>query len=131
MIQQSPLRAIFGFFIGIVTGISLTMGVLPTVLSVVFEINSFETMIVIRGLILPVIIFWAIGGAWLGWQGGAQTGGLILGLCGAISGLLLSLLAFNGALPLVSVNTLTGLIYGGVGGLILGRVFPKPTKEAA
>lgn len=130
MIQQSPLRAIFGFFIGIVTGVSLTTGVLPTVLSIVFEINSFETMIVIRGLILPVIIFWAIGGAWLGWQGGAQTGGLILGVCGMISGLFLSLLVFNGAL-LVLVSALTGLIYGGVGGLILGRVFPKTTNETA
>ena len=130
MIQPSPLRTIFGLFIGIVTGVSLATGVLPTVLSVLFAINSFETMIAIRGLIWPVVIFWAISGAWLGWQGGVQTGGLILGLCGAISGLFLSLLAFNGGL-LVLVSILTGLIYGGVGGLILGRVFPKTTNEAA
>jgi len=130
MIQQSPLRAIFGFFIGIMTGVSLTTGVLPTVLSILFGINSFETMIVIRGLILPVVILWAIGGAWLGWQGGTQTGGLILGLCGAISGLLISMFAFDGAL-LILVSAVTGLIYGGVGGLILGRVFPKATEEIA
>ena len=129
MIQPSPLRAIFGLFIGIVTGVSLTTGVLPIVLSVLFAINSFETMIVVRGLIWPIIIFWAIGGVWFGWQGGVQTGGLILGLWGAISGLFLSMVAFNGAL-LVLASVLTGLIYGGVGGLILGRVFPKTTKEA-
>lgn len=130
MIQQSPFRAVFGFFIGMITGVSLTVGVLPTVLSILFGINSFETMIVIRGLILPIVIFWAVGGAWLGWQGGVQTGGLILGLCGAISGLVLSTFAFSGALVILA-SAMTGLIYGGIGGLILGRIFPKTTEETA
>jgi len=129
MMHRSLLRILLGLTIGLFTGTSLATGVLPVVISRLFGMNSFELLIGLRGWTLPLIIFWAIAGGWLGWQGGRQTGGLLLGLSGIISGLFLGVLAFGGALSIVVVSMVTGLIYGGVGGLIIGYVFPTNPDE--
>jgi len=90
-----------------------------------FGMNSFEGMFSIRGFIMPIALLWAFGGGILGWYGGAYTGLVIIGICGIISGFVLGVWAVDGDFLLVAASTLSGLIYGGVAGLIIGRAFPQ------
>lgn len=126
MMQRSILRVFFGVCIGAFAGISLTTGILPFVIAKFFEITSFEVMIEVRNFTLAVSLLWAIGGGIVGWYGGAQLGGIIIGLCGIISGFILGAFALDGNLLQITIGILSGLIYGVFGGLIVGQVFPKP-----
>ena len=129
MMQRSYLRMLFGVCIGAFAGISLVTGIVPFVLARLFGINSFQALIAVQGFIIPTVILWAFGGGLVGWQGGSSIGGFILGVCGAITGAILGLFAFEGVLAIVTAGFLSGLIYGAVGGLILGYAFPKTIAE--
>jgi len=113
-----------------VAGISLVAGILPVVFSWLFGINSFEVMLNFRSFIIPVALFWAILGGIVGWQGGAKFGAMVIGGCGVLTGFILGLFALNGTLSLILVSMLSGLIYGAIGGLILGNAFPSVIGEA-
>jgi hypothetical protein len=125
MMQPSFLRTLFGTCIGMFAGISFATGVLSFVITQLFAMSSLAVMFEIRSFILPTAILWAIGGGIVGWQGGPQTGGIVLGVCGAISGFILGAFAMQGGLAIAASGLLTGLVYGAIGGLIIGYVFPR------
>jgi hypothetical protein len=111
-------------------GISLAAGILPIIFSWLFGINSFEVMLEFRGFIIPVALIWATAGGFVGWQGGAKFGGMIIGGCGVITGLILGFFGLDGSLSLILVSMLSGFVYGAIGGLILGKAFPSVAGEA-
>ena len=83
----------------------------------------------VEGFVLPVAAIWAVCGAIASWQGGTMTGGIIVGSCGTITGIMLGVVAFGGDPLLITVSMLCGLIYGGIAGLIIGKAFPKPAAQ--
>lgn len=125
MMQPGPRRILIGLGIGAFAGISLITGVLPFVITRLFGINSFEVLLLVGGLTLPVALLWAVGGGLIGRQGGPFKGGLVLGLCGAISGLAVGVFALGSDLPLLLTGLLCGLIYGAIGGVLIGYAFPS------
>ena len=78
---------------------------------------------------IPLAIAWAVGGAVIGWYGGVRVGGAILGGLGLLSGIILGIFALGGDAAMVVASGLAGLLYGGVGGLILGKAFPKSLND--
>ena len=68
-------------------------------------------------------------GGIIGRQGGATIGGAIFGACGAVTGLGLSLIVLGGSLALGLAGLLTGLLYGAIGGLLIGYVFPNEIRN--
>ena len=129
MKQRSIFRVLVGAgFIG-VAGISLTVGIFPTVVSQLFGINSFDTLLHVRGFVIPLGLLWAIGGGIVGFQGRPYAGLAVVGGCGLVSGLVLGAVALGAGPLLVIVTTLGGLVYGGVGGLLLGKAFNNIAVE--
>ncbi len=130
MMQRSIFRTLLGASLIGVAGVSLAAGILPTIISWLFGINSFQVMLKIRAFIMPIALLWGVGGGIIGWRGGGYTGALVAGTCGLVSGLILGAFINGWNLPLISASVLSGLIYGGFGGLIIGRAFPKSVNEA-
>ncbi len=131
MMQRSMLRVLFGFAIGGFAGISMATGILPFVIGQLTELTSFEVLIFVRTFTLSVALLWAIGGGMIGWYGGLQMGTIILGVCGILGGLILGAFAMSGDAFVIAVSILTGLIYGGLGGALFGRIFPESLPEEA
>ena len=120
--QKSKFRILIGIGLGLFTGLSLTTGVYPFVASMLTNVDSFGALVDLRPFVIPIGLMWAIGGGILGWQGGVKVGLLTLGTCGVISGILLGI-ATGGSAAMIFTGILCGLVYGGLGGLILGKAF--------
>ena len=127
--QRSGLRLITGFFFGGFAGLSLTTAIIPLVMSNFFGLYSIDLLLAVRGFAIPLAIVWAFGGAVIGWYGGVRAGGTILGGLGLLSGIILGIFALGGDAAIVAASGLAGLVYGGIGGLILGKAFPKPLND--
>ena len=130
MMERSFLRALFGAGLIGIAGVSLISGIFPIMVSQFFGLNSFEVMLTVGSFVIPLALIWAICGSVVGWQGGAYTGLLVVGGCGIVSGFVLGAIAVQGSLLLILVSILSGLIYGGIGGLIVGKAFPRPVGES-
>lgn len=128
--QSNPIRTLTGLFFGGFGGISFAAAILPIVIGALFPYDSIGMMLSVRGYVLPMAAGWAIAGAITGWHGGTRFGGMVLGGVGIVSGLVLGIFALEGNLPEILVSTLTGLIYGGIAGLIIGRAFLRHAEEA-
>ena len=121
--QQSIWRVIVAALVCGVGGLSLTNTFFPIALARVVEEISLVSLANVRGMTLFVALMWAIAGGIVGWYGGSRIGGLVMGICGVASGLLLGIIADSGPL-LILVGAGVGLVYGMPGGWLMGRVFP-------
>jgi hypothetical protein len=130
MLKQGPLRVLVGMVIGFAGGSSLITAIFPFAMGQLLKSVSFD-MVQLFSFAWPVIILWIIGGGLIGWYGGGQTGALIMGLCGAIAGFALTAFALSGSLLLILVGTGVGLVYGAVGGLIIGAAFSNSVDETS
>jgi hypothetical protein len=130
MRQKSIFRVLVGAgFIG-VAGISLTVGIFPAFVSQLFGVNSFEALLDVRRFVMPLALLWAIGGGIVGFQGRPYSGLVVVGSCGFASGLILGAFALGAGPLLVVATTLSGLVYGGLGGLLLGKAFHNMASES-
>ena len=129
MMQRSLFRTLLGACLMGVAGISLTSGVFPMVVANLFEINSYQVLLMVKSFVIPIALFWAVCGGVVSWYGGVTTAGMAMAVVGAITGVILGIIAISGSSLLVLVSVLTGAIYGGIGGLIIGKVFPTPTTQ--
>lgn len=127
--KRSIWRAIFSALVSGMGGVSLTATIFPYLMARYLGLISLEALIGMRALVLPMALLWAAGGAVVGWLGGGRTGAIVIGLCGAVTGLTLGLIAAEGDALAVVVGVAIGLLYGLPGGFIMGRVFPKPVSE--
>jgi hypothetical protein len=127
--KRSIWRALFSALVGGMGGISLTATILPYLIAQFLGRISLEAIVNMRSLSLLMALLWAIGGGIVGWLGGARTGAIVIGLCGLVTGLTLSLIAAPDNLLVLAVGGVIGLLYGLPGGFIMGRVFPKPASE--
>lgn len=129
MMQRSIWRALLAALVCAVGGFGLTNTIFPQLILRFLEEIPLEVLIGVRAATLPIGLLWAVGGAIVGWLGGVRTGGLIMGACGLIGGLILSMIV-SPDLTLAMWGMVTGLAYGLPGGLIMGRVFPRPANQA-
>jgi hypothetical protein len=130
MQKRSIWRALFSALVGGMGGISLTATIFPYLIARLFGDISFETLSAIMNSTLMMALLWAVGGGIIGWLGGARTGAIVLGLCGAVTGLTLGIIVGQDNPLLIVAGVIIGLLYSVPGGLIMGRVFPKPVNEA-
>lgn len=129
MMQRSLFRILLGICLMGVAGISLTSGIFPVIATYLLDVNSYQIMFLVRSFVIPVAVFWAVCGGIVSWYGGPVTGTAVMGACGAVTGVILAAVAVGGGLLLVLAAMLAGLVYGGIGGFIIGKVFPRPTDQ--
>lgn len=127
--KRSIWRALFGALVGGMGGVSLTATLLPYIIAQFMGRISLEAVVNMRGMALLMALLWAIGGGIVGWLGGERTGAIVLGLCGLATGLTLALIAAPDNPLVIVLGLAVGLLYGAVGGFIMGRVFPRPAPE--
>ena len=126
--RKSYFRLLLGIAMGSFAGFSLATGIYPYIASMLAGVNSFGALIEIRPFVFPIVLIWAVGGGILGWQGGLKTGLLTFGTCGVVSGIMLGI-STGGSAAMILTGLLCGLVYGGLGGLILGKAFAGPMSE--
>lgn len=106
-------------------GMSFTTGVLPSVIDMTLDMTSLDVHLRVGAFTTLMTLAWAAAGAVVGWVGGRGPSTLLLGGCGLLSGLALASWGIAEGTSYLLVSGLAGLFYGGVGGLILGSVFPR------
>ncbi|GAB4426281.1 MAG: hypothetical protein Kow0031_06010 [Anaerolineae bacterium] len=129
--QKNGIKLIIGFFFAGFAGLSFTTAILPLAMSNLFGMYSIDLMLAVRGYGIPLALAWAACGVAIAWQGGTSRGAAILGLCGLASGVILGAFALAGSPAVIGVSAATGLIYGGLGGAILGKALGTLLNDSA
>ena len=124
MLNNNPkLRIFLSAVLGFAGGNSLSTAVFPFATKFLFDTASFDLLGVMR-MALPIAALWAVGGVIVAARRGIPTGLITMSLCGLIAGAALGVASFGMAGPWW-IGPLVGLIYGSIGGLVLGAVFNK------
>ena len=130
MIRHPRLRALTGVVLGASAGSSLCLSILPWAL---FQAGIGEELTLTRLLsaYLPhVALIWAAGGWGVARVGFSLGGGAVLGVAGLAAGLFAVSAALHVAPKILLTGGVTGLVYGFLGGLLLGRILAK-TDDAS
>jgi hypothetical protein len=130
MMQRSIWRALLGALVSAMGGIGLTNSIFPLLALRILDRLSLETLMGIRESTLTIALLWAVAGLIVGWVGGTGVGTLVMALCGAVSGFILSRFIDPASLGITVLGIGIGLIYAAPGGWIMGYVFPKPVSES-
>jgi hypothetical protein len=129
MIKNSKLRYLIGTLLGAGAGTSLCVSVLPLALFQTQIGDEITLTYLLSRYLLPFALIWAVGGMGVARIGFPLGGGLVLGVTGLATGLFLMAMALHPAPKILAVGGITGLIYGFLGGLLLGRVLQVPPAE--
>lgn len=122
MIRNPHLRALLGIVLGACAGASLCVSMLPLAL---YQARVGDEAVLARLLLayLPhVALIWAAGGWGASRVAFPLGGGVVLGVAGLVSGMFAASAALHVAPKILAVGGVTGLVYGFLGGLLLGRV---------
>ncbi len=132
MVRNPHVRYLLAMLLGGCAGLSFTISVLPVVL----QMGRIGPQIEMTRVLVPLwpwaALLWAVGGFSAARVTGLLQSAVVLGVVGAVSGPLL--VAFGpGAAPVpMAIGAVSGVIYGGLGGLILGRILaPAEPEESA
>lgn len=129
MLQKTHNRVIFGGFIGAFGGSSFVLSVYPIAIGLLFDQLSGNALLLTLVYVIPVAALWGIGGAVSGWFGKMREGAIAMGLCGLISGILMStsLLHESGVTSTILLaGAVVGLIYGIPAGLLISGALRRP-----
>lgn len=124
-------RLVFGSVIGLMAGFSFHLAVLPFAVESIFPNALGNLYASMNPATFWLLMLWMAAGAAAAWAGGIQRGGLIFGAGGLLAGALFGLGMFAGgdswmALPICA---LSGAIYGGGAGLLVGAGFGPITES--
>lgn len=126
-IKRRLVRTGLGMVLGGFAGLSLTLTVLPMLVSFSGYTDSMLAMLAFRQFESLVSLLWAIGAGAVAWWGGPRFGGAVLGVVGLVTGYGLQSMAFSEApLVILFLAAVGGTAYGVVGGVLLGCVFRPP-----
>lgn len=119
------LKVMASFFMGFVAGIGFNGTILVFAIAIFLGDESPVFLISAKQWMVHTALFWGIAAGALTWFGGARAGLLILGGCGLLSGAFVAGAGGDWSVPHMVAGGLAGLLYGGIGGYILGRVFTR------
>lgn len=118
-----------GIVLGACAGSSLCLSVLPLTLH---QARIGDEMILagrLAGYLPHVALVWAAGGWGVARVGFPFGGGVVLGVAGLVAALFAVSSALHVAPKILLVGGVTGLVYGFLGGLLLGRILAPPGAD--
>lgn len=126
MIRNIHLRRLLGLLLGGFAGISLCLSILPMVIQMIGA--GDQTAVAFRlGSYFPyVALIWAAGGWSVTRTAAPLAGALTMAVVGLVSGLMLAYFGLAPEPRLLMAGAFAGLLYGFLGGLILGRILSAP-----
>ena len=128
MLQKTHNRIIFGAIIGAFGGSSFVLSIYPVAIGRLFEQLSGNALLLTFIYSIPLAILWAVGGGLTGWLGKMRDGAIVMGICGIISGVVISanlLSEAGGSTNIVLTGAIIGLIYGLPAGLLIAAAFRR------
>ncbi len=132
MTNNRHVRHLLGIVLGGCAGLSFTISVLPVALKLGNIGDQLELTRAVAPLWPWAALLWAAGGLSAVRSGSALLAAVVLGIVGAASGALLVVFGPGAAAGPLAFGVIAGLVYGGLGGLIMGRVLaPPPADESA
>ena len=127
MIKHPLLRALLGALLGACAGLSLCLSILPMVFHQARIGDEAALALRLSHFMPHVALIWAVGGWAVSRTRVALGAGLVLATTGLGAGLFLVFAALHPAAKILAVGGVTGLVYGFLGGLLLGRILsPLP-----
>jgi hypothetical protein len=131
MIRHRLVRLVLGLVLGACAGFSFTISVLPVVL----QLGRTDGQLALTRILLPLwpwsALLWAAAGLSAVRLGAPGPAAILMGIVGTASGAILVGLGPGGTLGSFALGLVSGLVYGGLGGLILGRVLGTPRHGEA
>ena len=129
-LKKIRLRSVGAIFLGGFAGISFNSTILPTVISSLGFMDEFSARWELGGYAVYSFMFWAVG-AWAARKTeNPIVGAAILGLVGIASGVVLTIAAFGTEAQLLLAGGGGGLIYGGIGGMLIANSLREPAEPA-
>lgn len=129
MTQNRHVRRLLAVVLGGCAGLSFTVSVLPVAL----KLGNIGDQLALTRSLAPLwpwaALLWAAGGLTAVRTGAMLPAAVVLAVVGAASGALLVAFGPGVAAGPMAFGVIAGVVYGGLGGLILGRVLAPPPPE--
>jgi hypothetical protein len=130
MIRNIHIRRLLGIMLGGFAGVSLCVSILPMVMEMIGVGDQTAVAFRLSPYVFQAGLVWAAGG-WSVTRTAAPLGGaFIMGIVGLASGIILAAYGLHHEARVVAAGAFGGLLYGFLGGLILGRVLAAPPSDA-
>jgi len=128
--KKIRFRPVAAALLGGFAGVSFNSTILPSVVSSLGPIDEFSARWELGGYAVYSFMVWSVG-AWAARKtGNTMAGATVLGMVGLISGVLLTATAFGTETSLLLAGAAGGLVYGGVGGMLIANSLREPCVPA-
>lgn len=128
-IMTARLRTIGATLLGALAGLSLTSNIIPQALEFAGVMDSFSARWDLGGFAVYAMIIWGLAGRSAQKSGDKKIGAIILGSVGLASGLIFTAVGIGMQPNLLLTGGGAALIYGAVGGLIIGDALRSPPVD--
>jgi len=128
-LKRIKLRSVGAVLLGGCAGLSLTASIIPTVMASLGLGDNFSTRWELAGYAVYAMMVWAVGGWAAQRTGSGKAGAVILGFVGLASGTLLTTTALGTDLPMLVAGGGAGMVYGIIGGMLIGSSLRNPSAD--
>jgi hypothetical protein len=125
------LRRASATLLGGFAGLSLTSNVIPSAMSLMGVMDSFSVRWEMGGFAVYSVMVWGVGGWAAQKTGSKKLGAIILGTVGLASGLIFTGIGVGTELNLLLTGGGASMLYGAVGGMIIGDALRDPIEPAS
>jgi hypothetical protein len=128
-VMSIRLRAVGATVLGSCAGLSLTSTIIPTAMETLVGIDTYAARWELGGFAVYSMLAWAVGGWAVQRSGDKRLGAIILGFVGLVTGLLFTGVGIGTATNLLLTGGGAALLYGAIGGLIIGDALRSPVVD--
>lgn len=128
-VKGIKLRSSAATILGGFAGLSLTANVIPSAMEFNGISDSFSARWGLGGYAVYSVMLWAVGGWGAQKSGCKRFGAFILGTVGLTSGLLFTAAGIGTEFNALVTGGGASLIYGAIGGMIIGDALRNPASE--
>jgi len=130
VLRNPILRALLAIMLGASAGLSFATGILPLALQIAKVADQYYLARVLLAYVPYTALLWAVGGWAVQRIGHPLVGCGLMAVLGLVSGLLLVIVVLGSGPRLLIAAAVSGVFYGGLAGMILGRITAPVTDES-
>ncbi len=128
-IMSIKFRAVGATLLSAFAGLSLTTTIIPTAMTSIVGMDTFSARWALGGFAVYSMMAWAVGGWAVQRSGNKWFGAVILAFVGLVTGLVFTGVGIGTEMTTLLVGGGAALLYGAVGGLIIGDALRSPPVD--